>query len=118
MTPAQQTRLIIAEVAERHGITVEQIMGDSRKRHISWPRQEAMYELGRRSKWMSLTAIARFFGRDHTTILHGIRKHCERIGASYEDFSAQRRGTYWLTMNAFNAYGQAMKAKPEWREAA
>lgn len=110
MTPGQQTRAIIAEVAARHELTLEQLLSDTRKRHISWPRQEAMYEVAKRRTWMSLPDIGRVFGgKDHTTILHGIREHCKRIGESYPAFSERRRSAYWLQPVAFASYAEAMR---------
>lgn len=96
MTPAQQTRAIINEVAERHGITYDDLMTSRRYRAIAWPRQEAMYEVCKRRPWLSLPDVGRIFGgRDHTTILHGLRKHCEREGISYEKFSFERKRRYY-----------------------
>ena len=110
MTPGEQTRAIIQEVAERNDLTLAQIMSRTRKRHISWPRQEAMYEVAKRRTWMSLPDIGRVFGgMDHTNILHGIRQHCSRIGVSYPDFSARRRAAYWLQPVAFASYAEAMR---------
>ena len=110
MTPGEQTRAIIQEVAERNDLTLEQIMSRTRKRHVSHPRQEAMYEVAKRRTWMSLPDIGRVFGgMDHTTILHGIREHCKRVGVSYTDFSARRRAAYWLQPVAFASYAEAMR---------
>jgi chromosomal replication initiation ATPase DnaA len=97
MTPAARTRAIIAEVAERHGVTMEGIMSDSHKRHLAWPRQEAFYEVAKQRRWMSYPQIASVFNRDHTTIIFGVRRHCKRNGISYAAFMKYRTGSYWLT---------------------
>lgn len=63
---------IVDDVAAANGLTVADLKGKSRERHIAWPRQWA-YALCRR-QGRSLPQIARFFNRDHTTIMHGIRQ--------------------------------------------
>jgi len=78
---------ILAEVAEQYGLTVVDLKGPARYRHIAWPRQEAMARMARcqRSdgkRVFSLPQIGRFLNRDHTTVLWGIRRHEERMRAS------------------------------------
>jgi len=78
-------RQVIAEVAERHNMTMAAMLGDSRKRADAWPRQEAMYEVFVQCPHLSFKQIARAMGgRDHSTIITGVKKHCARIGQSYE----------------------------------
>lgn len=70
---------IARRVAERHEVSVDDLKGSGRARWVSQPRQEAMYEI-RAQTAQSLPAIGRFLGgRDHTTILWGIRRHEERL---------------------------------------
>lgn len=72
---------IMLAVAAAHKVTVAELCGPSRQRRIAWPRQElmwALYDTGR----YSMPQIGRFIGgRDHTTALHGIRRHEERLAA-------------------------------------
>ena len=69
---------VLADVAERHGLTVADLIGPRRLRHIAHPRQEAMFCL-RACGW-TLPRIGRAIGdRDHTTVLHGIRAHQKRM---------------------------------------
>ena len=59
-------------VAERHGVPVEFILGRGRGKFVVRARHEAMalcYEFG-----YSTIDLGRYFKRDHTTILHAIRK--------------------------------------------
>ena len=66
-------RRVIGAVARRHGLTTEDLIGPARCRQVSLARGMAMY-LARRLTPRSLQAIgAAFGGRDHTTVLHGIR---------------------------------------------
>ena len=65
---------VIGAVCERFGISDRELLGNSRARHVSFPRHVAMY-LMRKDVDISLEEIARVLGkRDHTTILHGVRK--------------------------------------------
>lgn len=69
-------RTIIAEVlAEFPDVTWEEISGIRRTRRLVIPRQRCMFEVSRQRPDLSLPAIGRIFGgRDHTTILHAVRK--------------------------------------------
>jgi len=72
--PPRQSRVIIETVAEKHGMSVEEIMARSRKDRIVAARHEAFYLL--REAGYSFPQIGRFFGgMDHTTALHGAVKH-------------------------------------------
>lgn len=72
---------ILATVAERYGISVEDLRSKKRSRDIALPRQIAMY-LCRNLTSLSTTGIGQALGgRDHTTVMHG----CDRIA---EDMKA------------------------------
>ncbi len=61
-------------VAEHYGITVADLLSNCKQRAIARPRQVAMY-LVKRLTNRSLPDIGRKFGgRDHTTIMHGVRR--------------------------------------------
>jgi chromosomal replication initiator protein len=66
--------LIQAIVAEVFGITREELLSDARTQRVTWPRQLAMY-LSRKYTAQSLPAIGQAFGgRNHTTVMHAIKK--------------------------------------------
>ncbi len=66
--------LIQKVVAREYGITVEDILSARRTRAIVLPRQVAMF-LAKTMTPRSLPDIGRRFGdRDHTTVIHGVRK--------------------------------------------
>lgn len=65
---------IIFEVAHKHGISPIEIFGDRRCKHIIDARHEAIARVSEEKSEWSLTQIGRFFNRDHTTIIHAIRK--------------------------------------------
>ena len=66
-------RRVIGATARQHGLTAADLIGPARCRQVSLARGMAMY-LARRLTPESLQAIgAAFGGRDHTTVLHGVR---------------------------------------------
>ena len=76
----QHWRAILREVAAKHGLTVDDLIGQRRTNAVSHPRQEAMYRM-RMETPLSLSAIgARLGQRDHTTVLHGVKAHARRNG--------------------------------------
>lgn len=75
-------KAIAIQVADRHGLTLEDLRGPCRRREVAWPRQEAMAAVYANCR-VSLPWVGRFFGnRDHTTVLHAIRRVAERRGAA------------------------------------
>ncbi len=62
------------KVAEHYNVRLADLIGPKRPRNLARPRQVAMY-LSKHLTARSLPEIGRRFGgRDHTTIMHGIRK--------------------------------------------
>lgn len=73
-SPGASVDRILKVVAELHHIRIADLRGKSRKKNIAYPRQMAMY-LCRELTNLSLPEIGhRFGGKDHTTVLHSIRK--------------------------------------------
>jgi hypothetical protein len=74
--PMMKAELIKHEVALRNGVTVKDIMGRTRVRKITKARKEAMYEVFKETEY-SLPTIGKVFGgRDHTTVISNILRHC------------------------------------------
>ena len=70
----EMTERIIQVVALYHGITPDAMRSAIRSRSVVIPRQKAIY-LAYRISGRSLPEIGRWFGgRDHTTVLHAVRK--------------------------------------------
>ncbi len=79
-------QLIIEVVAEHNNITVDQMTSKNRSSDIAKPRQIAMFLCNKMTE-VSLDVIGSFLGgRDHSTIIHGIRK----IKEEYETNEATR----------------------------
>ncbi len=65
---------IIRKVAEHYNVRIADMQGPRRARAVSRPRQVAMY-LSKTLTTKSLPEIGRRFGgRDHTTVIHAVRK--------------------------------------------
>lgn len=74
------------KVAEHYNIRLSDMIGPKRVRTIARPRQIAMF-LSKELTSRSLPEIGRRFGgRDHTTIIHGVRK-VEELRASDPQFA-------------------------------
>lgn len=79
--PAQGVILRSMMVAARaYKVPAMEMFGPTREHHIAEARFAAWHRAYIKMLNPRLTTIARFVGRDHTTILHGIRRHCERQG--------------------------------------
>jgi chromosomal replication initiator protein len=75
LTPDQ----VVALVADKFKVTVDQLIGRDRSREIALPRQVAMYLLRRESN-VSLPQIGEALGgRDHTTVMYAIQQIANKI---------------------------------------
>jgi chromosomal replication initiation ATPase DnaA len=75
------TQRIIWDVAQKHGVTIKDMVGPIRTMKLVAARHEAFYRI-RTEQHKTLQYIGRFFGRrDHTTVLHGIRRHKKVLDA-------------------------------------
>lgn len=67
------------EVCQKHGIALVDLIGERRDRLSAKARHEAFYRM-RHETTMSLPAIGRRMGgRDHTTVMNGIKRHEMRM---------------------------------------
>jgi len=71
--PREKRMAIIARVATAHSVTVAELLGPSHVRKLAYARWEAMAEI-KAELGDSLSAIGRLFNRDHTSVMHGLRK--------------------------------------------
>lgn len=70
---------IVQMVALKCGTTAHTLLTSKRRnKNIVYPRQEAQALIVTQLGW-SLPRVARMFGQDHTTVLHGIRRHAMRL---------------------------------------
>ena len=76
---------ILHRVAKKHGVTVADIRSPSRRPFLVRARQEAAYEI-RTQRKLSLPQIAVLLGgRDHTTVLYGIKRHAELLARQAQE---------------------------------
>ncbi len=70
---------IMDVVAEFYSLKLSDLQGKRRQKSVAQPRQICMY-FGRRYTTLSLEEIGGYFGgRDHTTVMHGVRTIEERV---------------------------------------
>jgi hypothetical protein len=67
-------RFIVALVAMKYGVHPRDILGTDRHANVIGARHEAMVSVYQHTQG-SMPSVARFFDRDHTTLIHAMRKH-------------------------------------------
>ena len=72
-------RTIVREVAQKHGLSPLDLSGPRRLAPVVVARQEAMWRMRRETR-LSFPQIGRIVGRDHSTVIYGIRAHAKRMG--------------------------------------
>ena len=66
-------------VAKHYGISTAELLANTRRAHVAWPRQVAIY-LARELARASLHTLGNEFGgRSHTTILHACKRVADRL---------------------------------------
>ena len=72
---------MVREVSHRHGVPVREIFSPIKTRLVVAARREAIYRLKFEKPTVSAAKLGRWFGRDHSTILHAIACYQELYGA-------------------------------------
>jgi chromosomal replication initiation ATPase DnaA len=79
-TAAQKRDRVLRDICYRHDVTLAHLAGPSRRKDIIPARHEAYYRL-KDEAGLSFPRIGAILGgRDHSTIIHGARKHAARHG--------------------------------------
>ena len=87
--PATPARTILNEVAEKYGMTVQAVQSACRKKNFVAARQEASYRMSSELKF-TLNQIGKLVGgRDHTTVLHAIRRHQKNLALGGEPWASK-----------------------------
>ena len=81
MMPRQKTMQDVAAVCRVYRVSVEEVMSPGRKARAVLARQAVMWML-RFSRGMSFPQIGALLRRNHSTVVWGIGRHDERIGAA------------------------------------
>lgn len=99
--PQAHWRVIVREVCEKHDVLLVDLMSIRRPVKVVRARHEAMYRM-RHETNLTLPQIGqRLGGRDHTTVLHGVRKH--EAGLAGRKYQPKKSG------RSANAYEEAMR---------
>lgn len=84
MTPAlpPRVRAVVEAVAAEHRLPEAALFGRAKRRAVAHPRQQAWARIraldGPLGKPFSLARIGAWFGRDHSTVLDGVRAYERR----------------------------------------
>lgn len=78
-TCGHRWREIVNEVAEKHDVCPREILGQTKTDPITRARFECWYRIKNETRY-SYPQIGRFFGKDHSTVVHGAARWVE-IGA-------------------------------------
>lgn len=70
--PFARAKEIMREEAERAGITLEELLGPRRQKHI-WAARKTAIRRSTAETGLSSTRLGRLFRRDHTSILNALR---------------------------------------------
>lgn len=68
---------VAGRIAERRGVLLEEALGPTHEHEASAARHEFWFVL--RENKFSYPRIGKLVGRDHTTVMSGIRKHLRRL---------------------------------------
>ncbi|MEZ2220748.1 helix-turn-helix domain-containing protein [Rhizobium sp. RCC_161_2] len=66
--------IVLEVLANYPGVSIANVQSSRRTRKVVKPRQEAMFEVFIQRPDLSLPMIGRWFRKDHTTIIHAVRK--------------------------------------------
>lgn len=79
-TPAEWRSIMLAQVADKYGVSSADILSNSRKWIHTRPRHEFWYRCIKELKWNLVNTAARTGDWDHTTVLSGIRSYAFKNG--------------------------------------
>jgi chromosomal replication initiation ATPase DnaA len=88
-SPAGRIAEVVARVARAHGVTVEDILGRATEIKVVHARHEAFYAV-KVASGVSWARIGRIFGRDHSTVLHGVKAYKARASAERKELADAR----------------------------
>jgi len=67
---------LVADVARQHGATVDEVLAQDKTPRVSHARQAVWHALRHHpERRYSYPDIGRLFGRDHSTIIYGVRAY-------------------------------------------
>lgn len=88
----QIAKRVLREAAAEHGFTVAEITGASRRAPLAFARQIAIWRIAKMTN-LSMPHIGMIVGgKDHTTVLHSIRRINEALGENVRGVGNVWRG--------------------------
>lgn len=79
-----QWKLIAKEICAKYKVDFEDVCSEKRHKHLVLIRQEIFYRI-RTDLGMSYPEIGKRFNKDHSTIIHGVRKHAARLRLEFPE---------------------------------
>jgi chromosomal replication initiator protein len=77
-------------ICEAFAITRDDLLSESRAARVAWPRQVAMY-LAREHTDETLPSIGALFGgRNHTTVMHAVKRTAEKLATDPDVYETVR----------------------------
>lgn len=86
-----RVRGIINLCASRHDVGSDDILGRAQCEALVKARQQAMW-LAAKETSLSLTSLGKLFFRDHTTVIHAIRRENDRTGENVRGLGGRKKG--------------------------
>lgn len=81
MSVESEVQALLKATSAYYAVEVASLLGAGRGRpNQSWARQVAMYLIKRKFPALSYAWIGNFFGRDRTTVSHGVHNVMYKIG--------------------------------------
>lgn len=71
---------VAIDVCQKHRVSAQELLSSRRLKAFVLARQEFCWR-ARRETEASLPEIGKFIGRDHTTVIHSIERHEQRVAA-------------------------------------
>lgn len=98
-----QYREAIEEVAEKHNVSVGEILGEGRLSHICAARWDAIREVYNRHPTLSTVTLGKIFCRDHTSIMYALKKtaHQEAPAVPFPEPKPIRVGSVSISPTAY-----------------
>lgn len=90
---------LVVSICVDHGVTIDNIAAGSKQRSIAHARHHIFAAI-RSIARLSFTEIGNLFGRDHTSVIHGIEAHHKRAEISPLIYRPQNGGFSRMGMGA------------------